>query len=296
MPRLATDPLEDFATHLREREKSPLSIETYLRDVRAFGRWFEETNGETLRPDRVTTTDLRDYKRYLRVSRRLQPNTVNRQLSSLQAFVRWSHDSGLLRGETTPALPRRVRQTRLGPRWLDHRERRAFLRTVQKEGHRRDIAIVQVLMHTGLRVAELCALEWRDISISSRKGRLVVRHGKGGRQREVPLNKEARAALQELGYPLEAGRPKAVFMGQRGPLSSRGVQALMKRYAERVRLDVSPQVLRHTFCKSLIDAGASLQEVASLAGHESLETTRRYCEPSRVDLQRVVDRLTDDDT
>ncbi len=75
-------------------------------------------------------------------------------------------------------------------------------------------------------------------------------------------------------------------------MTPRGVQFLLQKYAEAAKLDdVSPHSLRHTFCKNLIDAGVGLEKVATLAGHESLETTRRYCEPSRHDLQQAVDLI-----
>jgi integrase/recombinase XerC len=75
-------------------------------------------------------------------------------------------------------------------------------------------------------------------------------------------------------------------------LSSRGVQHLVKRYAERAKLDrVSPHTLRHSFCKNLIDAGVSLDKVALLAGHSSLDVTRRYTTPSLHDLQEAVEYL-----
>ena len=103
----------------------------------------------------------------------------------------------------------------------------------------------------------------------------------------MPLNKEACDALGSLGYARFGGSEGRIFQGQRGPLSPRGVQVLVRGYAEKVGLeDVTPHTLRHTFCKTLIDSGAQLQEVAALAGHESLETTRRYCEPS---LEHAVD-------
>jgi integrase/recombinase XerC len=108
----------------------------------------------------------------------------------------------------------------------------------------------------------------------------------------VPLNQDARAALTALGYPQHAGEEAVILQGQRGPMTPRGVQSLLARYGAMAHLDdLSPHALRHTFCKNLIDAGVGLEQVAALAGHESLETTRRYCTPSRLDLERAVERI-----
>ncbi|WP_192868153.1 site-specific integrase, partial [Calderihabitans maritimus] len=77
-----------------------------------------------------------------------------------------------------------------------------------------------------------------------------------------------------------------------GSLSPRAIEYLLAKYAYDARLEgVTPHVLRHTFCKSLIDAGESLDRVAVLAGHSNLNTTARYTRPSDKDLQRAVERL-----
>ena len=163
----------------------------------------------------------------------------------------------------------------------------------ERGGSARDIAAVQLMLQCGLRVAELCALVWADVVISDRRGTLTVRSGKGGKRRTVPMNADARAAVIALGHLREVEGADAVFAGQRGPLTVRGVQKTLEKYSHgKSGTDgVSPHDLRHSFCKNLVDAGVGLPEVAALAGHESLETTRRYTEPSLKDLERAVDRL-----
>ena len=284
-PPSAIDRFEDF---LKRSERSPLTIKNYLSDLRAFGRWFQEANGDEPEPDRITPTDLREFKQSL-INRELRPRTINRKLATLRSFLSWAASTGDLRDGRTPNMPRGLPEGKLGPRWLDRRERNALVRTVERGGKSRDIAIIKVFLNTGLRVMELCSLLWQDVTISARKGTLTVRKGKGRKRRQIPLNLDARKALLELGYQEHAGNPLFIFTGQRGRLTPRGVQTMLRKYADPADLpEVSPQNMRHTFCKSLIDAGASLQEVASLAGHESLETTRRYCEPSLKDLERTV--------
>jgi len=170
------------------------------------------------------------------------------------------------------------------------------MRAVEAGGKVRDQAVVRLLLNTGLRVQGLYALTWHDVMISERKGSVTVREGKGGKQRTVPLNPDARTALKSLGYEKHAGEDGLVFLGQRGPLTPRGVQTLLSGYLTRKMEDdgleqLSPHLLRHTFCKNLVDAGVSLEKVAALAGHESLETTRRYVEPSLKDLERAVELI-----
>ena len=288
--------LTQFAEHLRHRECSPLTAKNYLADLGAFARWFEQTNGDRLTPDRVTPTDLREFKRHL-IQGKLRPASINRKLATLKSFLKWATDAGLTTGAVVLKMPKAERQTRLGPRWLDRREQNALLRAVERGGSARDLAAVTLMLHCGLRVAELCALTWADVAVGDRKGVLTVRSGKGGKRREVPLNADARVALLALGYSGLSGRPDRMFLGQRGPLTPRGVQSMLTGYARaagREGLDgLSPHALRHTFCKNLVDAGVGLEQVAALASHESLDTTRRYTEPSLRDLEKAVELISE---
>ena len=122
---------------------------------------------------------------------------------------------------------------------------------------------------------------------------MTVRGGKGNKFRQVPLNVDARKAIQAY---LEK-RPEVggdyFSVGQRGgPLRPSGIYYLVRRYAYHARLEeVTPHTLRHTFGKNLVDAGVSLDRVAQLLGHESVDTTRIYTTPSEQDPQREVEKV-----
>lgn len=290
------DPLKRFATFLEQAERSPLTIKSYLSDLRAFAAWFEETNGDPFDPAKITPTDLREYKRWMVTYCGFKPNSINRRLTTLKSFIHWAAEAGLVTDARALKIPKAEREERYGPRWLDRREQNKLLRVVERADQPRDLAIIKLLLNTGLRVQELCALTWRDVMLSERRGTLTVRSGKGGKRRQVPLNQSARSALLATGYRESIGRRAHIFAGQRGPLTPRGVQNLLSKYTAAAELEeVSPHTLRHTFCKNLVDAGAGLEKVAALAGHESLETTRRYCEPSLKDLERVVELIGEEE-
>jgi integrase/recombinase XerC len=132
--------------------------------------------------------------------------------------------------------------------------------------------------------------------MSDRKGKLLVNAGKGCKYRDVPLNKDARRAFFNLDYTIHAASDAFVFIGQRGVLSPRGVQLMLSRLRFPEELgSISPHQLRHTFCKNLVDAGVSLEKIASLAGHERLDTTKLYCQPSFADLSEAVERIGEND-
>ena len=283
------DYLEDFALFLLEAERSPVTIKNYLCDLNYFAKWFEQKTNHSLSPEQITPTDLRDYKQYLSEVLLLKPKTVNRKLSSLRSFLHWACTSDLLKDHRTPHVPQPIREELVGPQWLDRNEQHALLRKVELGRNQRDQTIIKLLLNTGLRVSELCSLMWSDLKITAKKGRLTVRSGKGGKRREIPLNKDARRALENLGYRQHQGEKYPIFNGQRGPMTPRGVESMFRKYVAHTELDeVTPHKLRHTFCKNLIDAGVSLEKVAMLAGHSNLETTRRYCSPSDHDLEAAV--------
>jgi integrase/recombinase XerC len=235
----------------------------------------------------VTSIDLREYKEFL-LSRDKKPQTINRKLSSIKAFLKWAVEKEII--GALPRFTKSVKQVDRPIRWLDRKQQNALLRMAERESER-DLGVVQLLLNTGLRASELCDLFWSDVNLSDRKGLLVVRSGKGSKRREIPLNKEARDALQLLGWKEHRETKNHVLHGQRGEMTPRGLGNLLDKYNEKIP-ELSPHSLRHTFCKNLIDAGVSLEKVAALAGHENLETTRRYCLPSAHDLQKAVDSVS----
>lgn len=153
-----------------------------------------------------------------------------------------------------------------------------------------DAAAVALLLHTGLRVSELAHLKLGDLLLTGRKATLTVRAGKGTKQRTLPLNKDARQMLEQWLAVCPPIAADTLFAGQRGePMSTRSVQLAVSRLAELAGLpDVTPHTLRHTFAKSLMDNGVSLEKVAALLGHESLDTTRLYITPGEKDLAEAV--------
>ena len=289
---MSAQPLLRFAQYLRVSDKSENTVEAYLRDLRLFGEWFQGSNSEQMTPEGITPIDVREYKAYLLQVKRFKPATVNRKLASISAFCEWATHHSLIEANPAEGIGN-VQEVELAPKWLAKKEQYALLRAVQKEGNTRDEAVLMLLLHTGIRVSEASNLRLSDIEISQRKGRVTVRDGKGGKYRVVPLNADVRRALAKY---LEA-RPEAqhdyVFVGkQKGQLKPWGIQYVASKYAYLARLDgVTPHTLRHTFGKNLVDAGISLDKVATLLGHKNLNTTRMYRRPSATDLAQAVERL-----
>jgi len=282
-----------FMDDLTNKGYSVLTLVNYKSDLHAFSHWFNETNDESLTPSSITSLDLKEYVQYLDVTKQQKPATMQRKLASIKSFLNWAHTMKHIDYILpTPKIKRDNRPS--APHWLTKKQQHALLRAAEKS-NTRDYAIISLFLNTGLRVSELCALKWLDIHISPRKGKLIVRHGKGNTYREVPLNADARKALEALKLlASEHGSDENILHGQRGALSPRGVQFLIKRLSESSSIldDITVHQLRHTFCKNLINAGVGIEKVADLAGHTRLETTRMYCKPSMGDLTIAVEQIS----
>ncbi len=289
---VAAPDVDAFLVATGREGKSPHTRQAYRADLRVFADWFAVTNGEPMRAAVVTPTDIRTFRAYQQVNRGLKPATVNRRLSTLRRFFHWAEATGRVAHDPTDGIDG-VAAAPSPPRWLDRKALGRLTRAVERYGSLRDVAIIQLLRQTGIRVGELCALTLDDVHIKERAGKLVVRAGKGNKYREVPLNLHARKAVDRY---LDDGRPvtkhEQVFIGQRGPLTERAVQIILRKYADMAGLEgVTPHTLRHSFGKLLVDEGEQITVVAALLGHENLKTTMVYTQPGREDLEAAVGKL-----
>src|SRR5215211_298285 len=289
MSQTVSDDIADFVTELTRQEVAEKTVRSYQSDLAQFTRWFEGSTGESFRAAAVTPTDVRDYKAHLVSVERRRPATVNRRLAALRRFFLWAKAAGRCTDVPTDSI-KGVPQAPRSPKSLEKREVDRLVRMAERSGKKRDLAILQVLRHTGIRVGELCALRTGDVDISDRKGSLTIRRGKGAKFRTIPLNADARHALAVYLSVRPRVADDHLFLGQRGRgLSEAAVWYLVTKYARHAGLeDVSPHTLRHTFGKQLLDASKDLVAVAALLGHEKLETTAIYTQPSTRDLERAV--------
>ena len=143
---------------------------------------------------------------------------MSTKFATLKSFLTWAAAAGIAPGLPVPAQG----GPGVAPSCPAGTARAAVARSPRAErpaprrrtpGKPRDLAVVRLLLNTGLRFQELCELTWKDAAVSDRKGLLTVRHGKGGKHRQVPLNHDARAALTALGYPQRAGEGAVILRG-----------------------------------------------------------------------------------
>lgn len=281
--------LEGFGGWLEGRDMSAHSVKAYKGDVRNFIGWLMKTGGEDVSVAGVSPLDLVQYRQELQ-NQGNAPATINRAIVSLGTFFDWLADTGQIDYDPTKNIKKVVVNGDLAPQWLGRNDQTKLIRAAgQPPVNLRDMALLVVLLHTGLRVGEARALDRADIEISERKGLIKVRQGKGNKFREIPLNNTVRKALADW---LNVNTAGPVFPNRFGAaMAERGMFDVVTKYAYRAKLtDVTPHTLRHVFCKNLLDMGVSIEKVAMLAGHSTLDVTKRYVAPSMEDLQASVDQ------
>lgn len=294
-----TNILEQYQSHLEGRDRSPKTVHGYCSDLKQFQKWL----GRPI--ETMTNADVRAYRDHL-FEVGASANTISRHIASLASFGHWGETRGGLFTENPALHVEQVEVSMLAPRWLSREQKRKLLHVIEEDARKakekyprlwllrfRDAVMVRFLLNTGLRVGELCDLRTSDLTLGERKGSVLVRRGKGRKQRIVMLMNETRKELAEWLKVRPPISSDCLFVGQVGEaVQPRIVQRVVQRYAESAELeDLTPHVLRHTFARSLLDSGATPFEVAKLLGHSSLDSTARYTQPSEEELRNAVERL-----
>jgi integrase/recombinase XerC len=282
------DPLAGFLRHLAvERHASAHTLRSYRHDLADFQRFLTARGAAGL-----AEADPRAVRAWLAAlhARGLQPASVGRKLAAVRSCFAFLVRRGVV--DANPAREvRGPRQPRALASFLPIDEATQLVegRAVGGDTRERDLAILELLYASGLRVSELSGL---DLEALDRVESTVRVRGKGRKERVVPYGAAAARALDAwLGRRGE--RPGPLFTGRRGGrLGVRAIHTVVRRAARAAGLTrrVSPHTLRHTFATHLLDGGADLRVIQELLGHSRLSTTQRYTHVGAEQLLRVYDR------
>lgn len=289
--------LSKFAEHLTELGLSSTTIVNYLADMRVFIRWFSQAKGISASILDLSPADVQDYLLYLQAAQGRAPSTINRHLQSIRSFCNFAVGIGLMESNPCAGVKPLKGSKRLTLRVLDRAEIAHLMEAVQQRRPRlvkRDYAIIQVLLQTGIRVSELCNLRLSDLELSEEGGALTIRTARGQKCRRIPLNASVRKAISAY---LDVRPPRAesdhLFLTQAGtPLSIRAVQQLVSDYAKAAGLErVSANTLRHTFAKCMLEDTGDLALVSKLLGYVRIETAAKYIAPrEEEDVTEVMEK------
>jgi integrase/recombinase XerD len=289
--RLISSELERFTTALwLERGLSDNTREAYSRDVQGLNAWLlDQSRGDAL------TASESDVQAYLgaRLSRGSSHRSISRLLSSLRSFYQYLVREGDLSSDPTQHLDR-PKPSRPLPKSLSESEVDQLLHAPDTSVlvEHRDLAMLEVLYASGLRVSELVGLTLPQLSLNQGVVRVF---GKGGKERLVPLGEAAIETVTDyLGSTRQAllrdRQSDVLFPSNRGKVMTRQTfWYRIKIYAKRAGIDpnLSPHTLRHAFATHLINHGADLRVVQMLLGHSDLTTTQIYTHVARSRMQAL---------
>lgn len=269
-----------FLTHVKvEKGLSINTVAAYQRDLAKF-HGFAQKRKLTL--EKVSRDDLVDFLAGL-YRGNLESRTVARQLVTLRNFFRFAQIQEFI--ATDPSLnleSPKIRRTLPGYLRLEEVERLLQQPDAKTSIGLRDLAMLEVLYSTGLRVSELIGLRVTDLDSKVGCIRCI---GKGDKERIVPAGRKALGMVEKY---LRDARPKllgkggpsqALFVNRRGGSLSRvGVWKILSAYGRRagLRVALTPHMLRHSFATHLLERGADLRSVQLMLGHADISTTQIY--------------------
>ena len=284
----------DFLAYLEfERGLSRNTLDAYRTDLLQYGTFLAKRHRGATEADRGDVADFLADLATGNGQAACSPATVNRKTACLRSFYRHLRREELVNEDPTASLSPPAKSRKL-PRVLTYGEVKRLLDSVSGGDpiQLRDRALLEVMYGCGLRASEVVGLDVNDIDL---RRSFVRPHGKGNKERIVPLGREAAAAVKRY---LRAGRPDLVgsravsrlFVNFRGgPLTRQGLYKVIQRHAAEVGLAgrMSPHTLRHSFATHLLSGGCDLRSVQEMLGHADVSTTQLYTHLSGERIKEV---------
>ena len=274
-----TNVIINFRRYLKRRNYSRFTVKNYLSVLREFVIWLD------VPIEQLDSQKINAYIDYLH-SKRMQPASINIYLASIRAFYRYLRHEENIKLANPFRAGCRLRAPKPLPRYLHDEHLERLFDVISS---RRDRAMFMLMLRCGLRVSEVAGMSLTDLDLKRRK--IIVRNGKGGKERIVYVSDDARDALLAYLHQRSSSRIKKVFLVEKGtckgqPISVRGIQKRIEYYAKKAGLQACCHQLRHTMATQLLNAEAKIATIQDLLGHNWISTTQRYCKISNLAVQK----------
>ena len=280
--------LSDFLAQLTiEKRASQYTVKSYKRDLNCLSNYCE-SKSISLWTD-LKQTDIRSYMAS-RHRQGLSSTSLQRELSAIRSFFNF-----LLKNQLTDNNPgqyiKAPKNTRKLPKTLDVDQIKSLLEAgTNSTIEIRDLAMFELFYSSGIRLSELAQLNLTDIDLTDKS--LMVRSGKGGKSRMLPIGSKAVAAINTwLEHRIKSitSTETALFISTRGTrLGQRSIELRLKQWCKKkgIAENIHPHMLRHSFATHLLESSQDLRAVQELLGHSNISTTQIY---THLDFQHLAD-------
>lgn len=264
---------------MKRRNFSPHTVKNYLNTLKHFVLWVNVPVEE------VVNKHILYYIDFL-LRKRLKPKTINCHLVSIRGFYEYLHNEEEIRIPNPVKRGYVLKQSKPLPRHLRDEEVEKLFAVIINP---RDRAMFKVMLRCGLRVEEIANLSLGAIHLKRRV--ILVKDGKGSKDRVVYLSDDAYRALVKYLRLRPSSRAKKIFLVEKGtfkgkPISVRGIQKRMEYYTRKAGVKSSCHRLRHTMATQLLNADMDLVCIQDLLGHERITTTEKYIKVSNLKVMR----------
>ena len=280
--------LSNFLAQLTiEKRASQYTVKSYKRDLNCLSNYCE-SKSISLWTD-LKQTDIRSYMAS-RHRQGLSSTSLQRELSAIRSFFNF-----LLKNQLTDNNPgqyiKAPKKTRKLPKTLDVDQIKSLLEAgTNSTIEIRDLAMFELFYSSGIRLSELAQLNLTDIDLTDKT--LMVRSGKGGKSRMLPIGSKAVAAINTwLEHRIKSitSTETALFISTRGTrLGQRSIELRLKQWCKKkgIAENIHPHMLRHSFATHLLESSQDLRAVQELLGHSNISTTQIY---THLDFQHLAD-------
>jgi integrase/recombinase XerC len=291
--------ISKYKVFLETEDKSPLTVKEYTNCATHFLAFLEVSI------DDLDHLHMIHYQSELQDKQKLASTTINKKLHAVKSFLAWLCDNDYIAKDISRKIKTiKIQNQRVSPKSLNDKEVNLILQfcgTSKASVKLRNYAMIQLMLNTGIRVSELVNLNYEDVDINERSGSILIKQGKGSKDRRVLLNSKARNALTNyFNFRIEklngyiSGDSSSIASQSEKRMSVRGIQLIVQELSKKAkitRIRVSPHTFRHTFATRYHNETKDLVGLAALCGHSSLNTTAKYSLPSEDQLLLGLDRI-----
>ncbi len=281
--------LDKFKEYLKKDGKSENTIKSYIININEYIKWFNDSYG--LEVVKLYRENVLEYKSYLLnikkyKGKNLNARTINAKLSSLGAMNRFLIEEGIQQDLVINNKDTiKVQQEYANPCTIEKKDVEVFRQKILEAGDKRLYALATLMSYSGLRISETLNIKLFDVNFQAKE--IIVRKGKGSKQRIVYINTKISEALRAY-IKVRRNDGEFLFVSRESENLSRSV---VNREFKKYSKVITPHLLRHYYCSHALDMGYSIADVAYQAGHRDTRTTLLYTNPSRAKLKEMAELL-----